>query len=87
MSLWVRLIGGPNNGEVKKIDDDQVDLFTTKPVLPPISRSIQSLAPSSVEIVRAHYTRRVVRGDGGDVNYFALEALSDFEALQSVLGP
>lgn len=90
MSIWIRLIGGAGNGQVKKVDEDQVELFATRTV--PLQgvtpfRQPFGLHGADAEIERSRYTRRVVTTPDGKIFYFALDSLSDLEALQSVLGP
>ena len=89
MSKWVRLIGGPNNGEVVKVDDDQPYLHKTETTPLPAVRSHRALSLSSsvTSVVRTSYTRRTVRSSNGEIIFFALEGLTDFEALNQVLGP
>lgn len=90
MSMWVRLVGGLGNGEVKKIDDDQVEIMLRKNFPPPATRAFNGtfgIGSDTVEVKITRYTRRVVKVPGGDVTFFAIEAFSDFEALQHVLGP
>lgn len=93
---FVRLIGGPNNGAIEKVDADQTQIVKTKP-LPATSaqafnssrRSLRAfgLEPDSVTFERAIYTRRVLHCNDHKLFYFAPEGVSDLEVLQSVLGP
>lgn len=89
MSIWVRLIGGPSNGQVQKIDDDQSQIIMRERLPEPIVHSHRNfgLAGATATYKEARYTRREVRRPGGDITYFAEEKLSDHEALQLVLGP
>lgn len=88
MSMWVRLVGGLGNGEVRKIDDDQVEVVFRAHVPAPVAfNRVSSLAAASVDVKSTRYTRRTVRTPGGDVTFFAIETFSDFEALHHVLGP
>lgn len=89
VSLWVRLIGGPHEGRVQKIDDDQVEvvLMDTAPMPVRAAHRNFGLAAASFEITQTRYTRRVVSTPGGSIVYFARAELSDFEALRHVLGP
>lgn len=88
MSKWVRLIGGLNNDEVEKIDDDQVEVVKCKRFPPPATRAVGTfgLGSATTEVKATRYTRREVRTPGGDVTYFAVEGFSDFDALNHVLG-
>lgn len=86
MSLWVRLIGGSHDGQVDKVDDDQVMLVKQRAVTLMQARMCRgSIAASQTESCR--YTRRIVRAPEAEIVFFADEALSDTEALQHVLGP
>lgn len=89
MSIWVRLIDGPNNGAVHKVDEDQPYLDCSKPVPQPIGRVHRNfgLNVSEVSIAVNRYTRRAVNMQGNQIVFFAPENLSDLEAVQSVLGP
>lgn len=51
---------------------------------------IKNVDPDQVEHIareRVRYTRREVRMPAGIITYFAIDKMSDFEALQHVLGP
>lgn len=90
MSMWVRLIGGLNDGEVEKIDDGQIEIVKRKNLPPPATRSFNrnfGLGAATVEVKATRYTRRVVKTSSEDVVYFAVEGFSDFDALNHVLGP
>lgn len=90
MSMWVRLVGGLGNGEVKKIDDDQGEVIWRTHVPAPGDRAFRatySLAADTIEMKKTRYTRRVVETPGGKITYFAVEGVSDFDALHHVLGP
>lgn len=89
MSIWVRLIGGDHNGRVIKIDDDQLAIPMHEQLSLSYMRTHRNfgLAPASFELKITSYTRRTVKPPGGDIIFFAPEEMSDFEALQSVLGP
>lgn len=89
MSIWVRLIGGPSNGQVQKIDDGQEQIVVSEKLSLALMRTHRNfgLAPASVELKVTNYTRRQVYTAGGVITFFAEEKLSDFEALQLVLGP
>lgn len=86
MSVWVRLIGGLHDGEVVKVDDDQREAVRQKPMPIPAAR-LRSLATTTTQSSFTRYTRRSVSSPDGSVVYFALENLSDLEALQHALGP
>jgi hypothetical protein len=85
--IAVRLIGGPLDGEVKKVDPGQAYLIAYKrTALPPITVP-SGAPPSAVVTVEPHrYTRRVVHCSGKQIVFYAPEALSDYEALQHALG-
>lgn len=90
MSIWVSLIGGLHDGEVAKVDVDQVEIIKRKAVPPPVSRVFnggQGIMPATVEMKPTRYTRRSVTTTGGTVIFFAIDAFSDLEALQHALGP
>lgn len=90
MSIWVRLIGGLHDGEVVKIDDDQVEIVLRRQVPMVVThphRVAHGISSNIARVIYTHYTRRIVVTPGGSVTYFALESFSDFEALQHVLGP
>jgi len=87
MSLWVRLIGGPHEGRVQKVDDDQAEVVLTDTVPVRAAHRNFGLAAASIEIKQTRYTRRVVSTPDGSIVYFARAELSDFEALRHVLGP
>lgn len=90
MSMWVRLIGGLHDGEVEKIDDDQVEVVKRKNFPPPATRAMNSvfgLGSATVEVKSTRYTRRIVKAQGGEIVFFAVEGFSDFDALNHVLGP
>lgn len=90
MSKWIRLIGGLHDGEVEKIDDDQVEVVKRKKYPPPSARVMNhayGLESLTSEVKSTRYTRRVVRVQGDDITYFAVEGFSDFDALNHVLGP
>lgn len=90
MSIWVRLIGGLNDCEVAKIDDDQVEVIKQKNFPPPATRAFNStfgIGAAAAEVKSTRYTRRVVKAEGGEVTYFAVEGFSDLDALNHVLGP
>lgn len=84
--MWVRLIGGIANGQVTKVDPDQVQHVAQERVPAAISRRV-NLDGITVEIKRTRYTRRIVHTPQADIVFFADEGLSDYEALKSVLGP
>lgn len=88
MSIWVRLIGGSYNGQVVKVDEDQVEQVMRERV-PMQAASYRNfgIEPQSMSVRQSRYTRRTVRTPENEIVYFALEAMSDHEALQSVLGP
>lgn len=85
--IWVRLIGGECNGQVRKVDDDQCELTVTQ--RRPIAASPRlSLAANASFTKVSMYSRRVVKtAEGQEVPFFADVLMSDHEALQSVLGP
>ena len=86
----VRLIGGLHDGEVVKVDRDQVELVMRRNMPTPSARAMAKtfgLAESTVTVATTRYTRRVVSYRSDELVYFALEDLSDFEALQHALGP
>lgn len=87
MSIWVRLIGGAHNDQIVKVDEDQLEQVMRESV--PMGHSGRNfgLSPSTCAIKAVRYTRREVRTPAGVVVYYALDSLSDLEALQSVLGP
>jgi hypothetical protein len=91
MSMWVRLVGGLGNGEVRKVDDDQAEIIFRINVRTPMSvrafNPSRSIVSDTVDVKMTRYTRRIVKTPGGDVTFFAVEAFSDFEALHHVLGP
>ncbi|MDI1265000.1 MAG: hypothetical protein PS018_17255 [bacterium] len=89
MSMWVRLVGGHANGQVKKIDDDQIEIVLRENLTPPTARAFSrgGLVAETIEYKLTRYTRREIRTPGGTIHYFAIDGLSDFEALQHVLGP
>jgi hypothetical protein len=84
--MWVRLIGGVRSGQVIKVDDDQQEVRVSERIPMPASPRL-SLASISATVSFSVYTRREVRTPRGDIFYFAEASLSDFAALQSVLGP
>jgi hypothetical protein len=84
--MWVRLIGGIDNGQVAKVDPDQVEHIAHKSVPMPLSRGI-SIGSMSSEIRRTRYTRREVHTPEGHIVFFADADISDHAALNSVLGP
>lgn len=84
--IWVRLIGGVKNGQVVKVDSDQTEVRLSERIPMPVSPRL-SLAASSATVSFSVYTGREVRTPGGVIFYFAEASLSDFAALQSVLGP
>lgn len=88
--IWVRLIGGLHDGEVKKVDADQVELVARRNMPLPAARAMNKtfgIGDSTVTIAQTRYTRRVVRDANSEVVFFADAGLSDLEALQHVLGP
>lgn len=90
MSTSVRLIGGDCDGEVVKVDEDQLEFFVSnrKPLLcARAGRGALGITPTDFQLQHSRYTRRSVSTPGGVVEFFAFEALSDFGALQHVLGP
>jgi hypothetical protein len=84
--IWVRLIGGCANGKVAKVDPDQMQHIAEER-RPVVFLRATSLNSPSVEVKRTVYTRREVRSEAGTIVYFADQAMSDYAALQSVLGP
>jgi hypothetical protein len=87
--MWVRLIGGLHDGEVVRVDADQVETVMRKTTPPPSTRafnSAYSIAEMTVDVMATRYTRRSVRCSGDEVVYFAPEALSDLESLRHALG-
>jgi len=90
MSILVRLIGGQHDGEVVKVDDDQVEIVKRRTFPGPATRAFNAtygIGSDTAEVKSSRYTRREVRTPGGSVAYFAIEAFSDLEALQHALGP
>lgn len=84
----VRLIGGISDGEVIKVDDDQIEIVRSKarPV-PVISCRSHSIEAFNRVIDTSRYIRCFVRTPDGYLYYFALDTMSDLEALTHVLGP
>jgi len=90
MTNGVRLVAGLCDGKVEKIDDEQNMIVMRERVPAPAAAVHRNfgIAGASSEYKQATYTRRVIGfGDGNKIVYFAPEGLSDFEALQTVLGP
>lgn len=86
--IWVRLIGGAHNGQVVKVDEDQVlQVMREYEPMRAVSQRRVGIMPQSTTVRQSIYTRRSVRTPGGEIVFFALENLSDHGALQSVLGP
>jgi hypothetical protein len=88
--MWVRLIGGLNDGEVEKIDDDQVEVIKRKSFPGTATRVVHGtfgITPHSCEVKSTRYTRRLINTSGGNITFFAVEGFSDFDALNHVLGP
>lgn len=85
--IWVRLIGGQANGQVVKVEEDQVEHVMRENVPDAASYRRVGIAPMSFQSRQFRYTRREVRGHGWNITFFADDNLSDHEALQSVLGP
>lgn len=90
MKQWVRLIAGPHDGQVEKVDHDQNNVVRRKSSPPPATRAFNShfgIEPSTVTIETTMYTRRRLQCGDKQIHYFAPENMSDFDALESVLGP
>lgn len=86
--IWVCLIGGLHDGEVSKVDTDQVEIVMHRRVPPPVAVSNAfGIGPSTTTVQPTRYTRRSVRVGKDEIVYFADTALSDLESLQHVLGP
>ncbi|EJN14713.1 hypothetical protein PMI42_01686 [Bradyrhizobium sp. YR681] len=85
--IWVRLIGGIANGRVVKVDPDQVEHIAQERVPVAMAHRPTTLGSISSEVKRSRYTRREVRTPEGSVVFFADADLSDFAAINSVLGP
>lgn len=83
---WVRLIGGIANGKVQKVDPDQPTLVARE-TLPVSTRCGITTGRMSADVKQTLYTRRTVHTPHADITFFADEAMSDYEALYSVLGP
>lgn len=84
--IWVRLIGGVKNGQVVKVDDGQVEQWE-QASFPLPRRGGVTIGSMSAEIKRTRYTRREVATPEGAITFFADADMSDFSALNSVLGP
>lgn len=83
--IWVRLIGGIANNQVVKVDPDQQEHMRQTSV--PLARRGITIGSMSAEVKQTLYTRREVATERGPIVFFADKAMSDHEALYSVLGP
>jgi len=86
----LKCIGGPNDGEIVRFDQDQTEVALNKsePVSISGHKSQFGLSDGSVKFKRTLYTRRCVHlPGGGKVEFLAADTWTDEEALRHALAP
>jgi hypothetical protein len=84
---WVKLIGGPHDGQVEKVDDDQVEVVKQQARPLGFGHRNFGLMPAEATIGYARYTRRELVRREETIIFFAHVALSDIDALKHALAP
>jgi hypothetical protein len=84
----LRVVGGPNHGQVAELEDGQKRISLRKavpiPLTPDFRRGYRSVGQTATETL---YTVRKIATPDGPVEYLAPQSMTDYQALCKAFAP